>query len=174
MNKSSIGVFVSFLMACSSPAPNESGDAGNGSDSGGGNTTACTLTISGAVSETVGCTVAATDDAQGLHFGVISSDMTFAFASDLPGSSLQTGTYALSATTKTVATVTQKTAVWSEFYDDGQHPNQGDATYTLTSTGQELTSSSGTGWIDEHGTLTATLTPVDQFASGTVTVTATF
>lgn len=169
MNKCSIGLLLSScVFACSSPAPNENGDAGN---QGGG---ACTLTITGAVTETSTCTVAATDDAQGLHFGVVSGDMTFAFASNLPGSSLQTGTFALSATTKTVATVTQGTAVWTETYDDGQHPNQGDATYTLSGTGQEVTSSSGTGWIGEHGTLTATLEPADQFATGTVNVSVTF
>jgi len=163
----------SFVFACSSPGPNENGDAGNNADTGGGNG-ACTLTISGAVTETTSCTIAAADDSNGLHFGVVSSDMTFAFASNLPGSSLSNGTYALSATTKTVATVTKGTAVWAEFYQDGQHPNQGDATYTISSTGQEVTGSSGTGWIDEHGTLTATLQPADQFATGTVTVSVTF
>jgi hypothetical protein len=100
--------------------------------------------------------------------------MTFAFSSNLPGASLSTGTFALPATTKTVATVAQGTAVWSETYDDGQHPNQGDATYTLSTTGQELTSSSGIAWTGEHGTLTATLQPADQFATGTVNVSVTF
>jgi hypothetical protein len=175
MNKCSIGLLLSScVFACSPASPNEGNDAGNGgSDSGGGNG-ACTLTISGAVTETTGCTIAATDDAQGLHFGVVSSDMTFAFASDLPGSSLSTGTFALSATTKTVSTVTQSTSVWAEMYDDGTHANQGDATFTLSSTGQELDSSSGHAWINEHGTLSATLAPADQFASGTVTVSVTF
>ena len=159
-----------FVFACGAPGPNET----NGD--GGGNTgeAACTLTISGAVTASTGCTVAATADAQGVHFGVRSSDNTFAFVSDRAGTSLDTGTFALSATTKTIATVNKGTAVWSEMYGDSQKPNQGDATYTLTSTGQSYTGSNGTGWLGEHGTLTATLQPADQFATGTVNVSVTF
>ena len=167
MTKISIGLVVSFLsMACSGPA------APDGPPNGGA--AACTVTISGAVTANKSCIVAATHDDQGLHFGIETTDGTFALASDLPGSSLQTGTFAAASTTKTVSTVDQGTAVWAEFYQDGQHPNQGDASFTLSDTGTEVTGQSGNAWTGEHGTLSATLAPADQFATGTVTVTASF
>ncbi|HEY1959748.1 MAG TPA: hypothetical protein VGH28_29265 [Polyangiaceae bacterium] len=174
MTKFAMGLFVSaFAMACSAPGPGDTGDGGAANDAAPapGN---CTITLSGAVTATSGCSVAAADDDQGLHFGVASTDGKFAFASNLPGSALTTGTFALGATTKTVGTVAQGTAVWAEFYQDGQHPDQGDATFEVSDVGQSYAGSSGTGWLGTHGTLTATLPAADQFASGTVTATVTF
>ena len=162
----------SLALACSGPAaPAGPGDAGSES---GPAAASCTVTLSGAVTATKPCVLAAADDDKGLHFGIEATDGTFAFAANLPGSSLATGTYPTSATTEAVGTVAQGTAAWAEFYDDGQHPNQGDATFSITDVGQQVTGSSGVGWLGVHGTLTATLPPADQFASGTVAVSATF
>jgi hypothetical protein len=135
---------------------------------------ACSVTLSGAVNATTGCIVASATDDGGLHFTLSTTSGVFALAAKLPGSSLTTGTFPLSATTTTAATVDQGTAVWAVFYDDGQHANQGDATFTISDVGQQYDATNGVGWLGTHGTLSATAQSADQFATGTVTVTATF
>ncbi len=159
--------------ACSSPAPANS-DAGSGKEGGPTSGGGCTYTISGAQTASGTCVPAIVNDSQGLHFGIVASDSTYAIASDLPGTAIQATSYDLSATTKTVSTFASGTSLWAAFYNDGQHANQGTVSFTITDIGQQVQGSGGTAWTNPHGTATATLTSADQFATGTITATVTF
>lgn len=155
---------------------------------GGTGAASCTVTLSGALTGSGGCsTVAGYGNGSGTYqlvfvvepgFGANDPNLTLAVF--LPGSSLQTGTFTSSGSTISSSTVTLSasgnTQNWLESYHSSGTPDQGSVSLTLTSTGTETpTGGMGEAWSLPHGSATMTLPPAPGGGtSGTVTASVSF
>lgn len=155
------------------------GGGGGGTDA--GTSGGCTITLSGALTATAPCTPAGAYGASSNALGFeISSQGTspnfnsFNFSIQLPGTTLQTGTFTSANSTKaaTVVSGNTSTQIWGQYFNHGS-ANQGTYSFTITSTGAEFDSGGKKTWSYAHGSLTATLAPSGT-ASGTLDATVTF
>ena len=151
------------------------------SDGGGGSGSGCTVTLSGAISATAPCTPSGAygPKSNTLGFaisneGTSSSFRSFHFSIQLPGTSLQTGTFtsANSAKAATIVSGNASTQIWGQYFNSSR-ADQGTFSLTLTSTGSEVDSGGDKAWPYAHGSLTAMLAPSGS-ASGAVDVSVTF
>jgi len=144
----------------------------------------CSLTLSGAVTGTASCQIAAATTASTggkVSFGLEgqSGGTTFTFAAVLNETTFQTGTYGSSTGTSVVqaggSASTSAGASWLQFNNTNGVNDQGSFVLTITSTGGSVPSGGYTGWPDPGGSLSVTLTAVPASgASGTVTGQANF
>lgn len=144
----------------------------------------CSLTLSGAITATSSCQIAAATTASAggkVSFGLEgqSGGTTFTFGAVLNETTFQTGTYGSSTGTSVVqeaASVSNSAgASWLQFNNTNGVNDQGSFTLTITSTGGSVPSGGYTGWPDPGGSLSVTLTAVPSSgATGTVTALANF
>lgn len=141
----------------------------------------CKATLSGAVSLTVDCiAMGAHNDNDGkTNFAISASDTTngaFNFV-------VQTGSGDLAATTYSSGNVDKASGsfnnigyskIWMQYFNDSSSADQGTFSLTLTSTGNKITASGGSGWTLAHGSADVTLTPGEPGTTGNITVHVTF
>jgi hypothetical protein len=143
--------------------------------------TACTLTLSGAVTGTSGCqAVGTTDSNTSLTTVTITGAASSAYSgfdsvNALGMGDLANGTYSATNVSRSSTIVSVGTTdFWGAFAHDGSNPDQGTFSLLISSPGSKVTQAGVPGWPDPHGTLDATLLPAGGSASSAVTVHAAF